>query len=305
MNWGFLKISLFVTALTFLLTLIVREPDLSSASRLNPPACVHIGQTWISPVDGAEMICVPGGPFRMGADDSDPLAGDDEKPAHTVSLHPFWIDRTEITNARYYQCISAGACHPKIYETTAYTYVPYSVHPKFQDYPALIYLYEDAADYCRWAGRRVPTEAEWEKAARGPDGRMYPWGNELDCDHADYYICNHIPEYDPRGPRCGYSSYCRTARVYEYPAGASPYGALNMSGNVWEWVSDFYSQDYYAISPGINPTGPVYGEFHTRRGGGATSLAADVRVTVRASGKGEHYYDGQMGFRCAANESLY
>jgi formylglycine-generating enzyme required for sulfatase activity len=266
--------------------------------------CVHNGQTRVSPVDGTVQVCVPGGTFLMGAGNSDPLAGDDEKPAHTVNLSSFWIDKTEITNAQYLRCMTAGACNPQIYETTALTYIPYSVHPDYRDHPALIYIYEDAADYCRWAGRRVPTEAEWEKAARGTDGRMYPWGNDLDCGHADYYICNHVPDYDPKGPRCGYSSYCRTARVNEYPAGASPYGVLNMSGNVWEWVSDYYSPDYYAKSPPVNPTGPATGEFHTRRGGGATSLAADLRVTVRASGKGEHYYDGQMGFRCAANETL-
>jgi len=304
MNWRILKSTLSMTTLVFILILTGAPSGFPSSYGPNPPTCNHIGQTWISPADGAELVCVPGGPFRMGADNSDPLAGDDEKPAHTVSLHPFWIDRTEVTNSRYYRCMAAGVCRPKIYETTALTYIPYSVHPDFQDNPALIYLYEDAADYCRWAGRRVPTEAEWEKAARGTDDRMYPWGNELDCGHADYYVCNHIPEYDPKNPRCGYSSYCRTARVDEYPSGASPYGALNMSGNVWEWVSDFYSPDFYAKSPVVNPTGPATGEFHTRRGGGATSLAADLRVTVRASGKGEHYYDGQMGFRCASSDTL-
>jgi formylglycine-generating enzyme required for sulfatase activity len=273
----------------------------NSVASINPPACVQVGQKWISPIDGAELICVPGGNFLMGASELDTQAGEDEKPQHTVYLRPFWIDRTEVTNARVARCMAAGACHPEYYETTALTYVPYSVHPEYQNHPTLIYQYEDAEDYCRWAGRRMPTEAEWEKAARSPDGRAYPWGNSLDCDHANYYICNHVPEYDPKGPRCGYSSFCRTAKVDDYPAGSSPYGALNLAGNVWEWVSDFYSPDYYAISPEENPTGPESGEFRTRRGGGSTSLSADLRVTVRASGKGEHYYDGQMGFRCAAN----
>jgi formylglycine-generating enzyme required for sulfatase activity len=298
MKWASLKVAVIVISLVLLITLAGIS---ATFSPYETAKCVRAGQIRVSPVDGTVQVCVPSGTFLMGAEDADPLAGDDEKPAHPVYLPSYWIDKTEITNAQYLRCMTAGMCHPQIYETSALTYTPYSVHPDYQDHPALIYIYDDAADYCRWAGRRLPTEAEWEKASRGSDGRMYPWGNEQDCSHADYYICNHVPEYDPRGPRCGYSSYCRTAPVTDYPAGASPYGALNMSGNVWEWVSDFYSPDYYRICPVINPTGPTKGEFHTRRGGGATSLAADLRVTVRASGKGEHYYDGQMGFRCAAD----
>jgi len=297
----------FATAglfLVFVLLMFSISGKETTTASVNPPACDLVGQKWVSPVDGAELVCVPGGDFLMGASDSDAQAGDDEKPQHTVYLHPFWIDRTEVTNVMYAMCMSAGVCNPKIYETSALTYIPYSIHPDYQNHPALIYLYEDADDYCRWASRHVPTEAEWEKAARGTDGREYPWGNSLDCDHANYYICNHVPEYDPRGPRCGYSSYCRTAPVNDYPSGASPFGVLNMSGNVWEWVSDFYSADYFAVSTGSDPTGPTTGEFHTRRGGGSTSLAADLRVTVRASGKGEHYYDGQMGFRCAAEAPI-
>ncbi len=184
----------------------------------------------------------------MGAAETDTLADENEKPQHTLYVDAFWIDRTEVTNAAYIRCIQADVCHPNNFETTALTYIPYSVHPDFQSHPALIYLADDAADYCRWAGKRLPTEAEWEKAARGTDGRTYPWGEELDCSKADYYICNHVPDYDPKNPRCGYSSYCRTARVDDYPAGASPYGVLNMAGNVWEWVSDWYSEDYFASS---------------------------------------------------------
>ena len=290
------------TVLTVILVLLLFYISNSPGTRqIESLPCTIPGDIRISPTDSAEMVCVPGGPFLMGAAATDELADDDEKPQHIVQMSPFWIDRMEVNNAQYAACMAAGACQPEIYETSALTYIPYSVHPDYQHHPALIYIYEDAEDYCRWAGRRLPTEAEWEKAARGSDGRMYPWGNVLDCGHANYFICNHVPEYDPRNPRCGYSSYCRTARVDDYPRGASPYGVLNMSGNVWEWVSDYYSPDYYSVSAGFDPTGPGSGEFHTRRGGGAHSLTADVRVTVRASGKGEHYFDGQMGFRCAAD----
>ncbi|NMB54047.1 MAG: formylglycine-generating enzyme family protein [Leptolinea sp.] len=266
-----------------------------------PPVCQHIGQIWTSPIDGLEMVCVPAGSFIMGAAQDDAAAGEDEKPQHSVFVNAFWVDRFEVTNEAYDRCMAEDACHPEIYERSAITYIPYSIHPDFRQHPALVYLSKDAQDYCRWAGKRLPTEAEWEKAARGSDGRLYPWGNTLDCGQANYYICDHLPPESPQNPRCGYSSYCHTAKVDEYPEGASPYGAFNMAGNVWEWVSDRYSPEYYAMSPYMNPVGPDTGKYLIRKGGGCTSLAVDLRVTNRASGKGEHYYDGQMGFRCAVD----
>jgi formylglycine-generating enzyme required for sulfatase activity len=266
------------------------------------PACTEIGQTKISPVDGVMLVCVPAGEFLMGAADTDPLANDDEKPQHKVYLNAFWMDRTEVTNANFTRCMDDGACRPEVFEVSAMTYTPYSVHPAYQDFPVLLYEPDVAAAYCRWAGRQLPTEAQWEKAARGTDGRTYPWGNEeIDCTRASYLGCdNTLKPYDPAGPRCGYSSFCRTTSVDAYLAGASPYGALNMVGNVWEWVADWYSPTYYAVSPARNPTGPTAGEFGVRRGGGTKSLPSDLRVTSRASGGGHHYFDGQMGFRCAA-----
>jgi iron(II)-dependent oxidoreductase len=209
-----------------------------------------------------------------------------------------------VTNANFAQCVAAGACRPKVYETSALTFVPYAVHPDTQDFPVLLDESDVAAAYCQWAGRRLPTEAEWEKAARGPDGRIYPWGNTpLDCSQANYYAC-HQPPADLTAPRCGNSAHCPTHKVDDYLAGVSPYGALNMVGNVWEWVADWYAPDYYAHSPTRNPTGPDTGEFKARRGGGSRSLPQELRVTMRASGKPHHYFDGQMGFRCAASMSI-
>jgi formylglycine-generating enzyme required for sulfatase activity len=268
------------------------------------PKCTAIGQTWVSPVDGVTLVCVPAGRFRMGASEDDPLAKDSEKPQHEVNLDPYWIDRSEVTNLNFGKCLAAGACHPKQYETSAENYVPYSVHPDSRDYPALLYESDPAVEYCQWAGRRLPTEAEWEKAARGTDARLYPWGNDpLDCNLANYYACGVLTVATSTTPRCGNSEHCQTKEVNSYPAGASPYGALNMAGNVWEWVADWYQADYYSQSLADNPKGPANGDFRVIRGGGATSISQDLRVTRRASGEPEHYMDGQMGFRCAMDSA--
>ena len=134
------------------------------------PTCTEIGQTWTAPADGVILVCVPAGEFLMGAADDDPLAEDDEKPQHRVYLDAFWIERTEVTNANFAKCMAEGACRPQVYELSAKTYTPYAIHPDYQDFPALLYKADVAAAYCQWAGRRLPTEAEWEKAARGTDG---------------------------------------------------------------------------------------------------------------------------------------
>lgn len=266
------------------------------------PTCAEVGQTQTAPVDGVTLLCIPAGEFLMGAADNDPQAKADEKPQHRVYVDAFWLDRTEVTNANFAKCVAAGACRPKVYETSALTFVPYAVHPDTQDFPALLYEADVAAAYCQWAGRRLPTEAEWEKAARGPDGQTYPWGDTpLDCSQANYYACNQ-PSADLTAPRCGNNAHCPTRRVDDYLAGASPYGVLNMAGNVWEWVADWYAPDYYARSPARNPTGPDTGEFKVRRGGGSRSLPQDLRSTARASGSPHHYFDGQMGFRCATSD---
>ena len=263
----------------------------------SPPKCTTIGQTWVSRVDDVTLVCVPAGRFLMGAGEDDSLAKDSEKPQHEVDLDAYWMDRTEVTNINFGKCLAAGACHPKQYETSAASYVPYSVHPDAQNFPALIYESEPAVEYCQWAGRRLPTEAEWEKAARGADGRLYPWGNDpLGCNRANYYACALSTS---TAPRCGNSEHCATNEVNSHPTGASPYGALNMAGNVWEWVADWYQADYYSHSPADNPRGPASGHFRVIRGGGATSISQDLRVTRRASGEPQHYMDGQMGFRCA------
>ena len=292
---------ILIFALSALLCVACGPAAVSTPAANSSAECTTVGQTRVSPMDGVTLVCVPAGQFLMGAAEDDPQAKDIEKPQHKVYLDAYWIDSTEVTNLNFGKCLAAGACHPKQYETSAASYIPYSVHPDTQNYPALIYESDPSVEYCQWAGRRLPTEAEWEKAARGTDARLYPWGNDpLDCNLANYYACGLSAS---TAPRCGNSEHCKTDAVDSHTAGASPYGALNMSGNVWEWVADWYQADYYSQSPADNPKGPATGDFRVIRGGGATSISQDLRATRRANGEPQHYMDGQMGFRCAMDSS--
>ena len=225
----------------------------------------------------------------MGASDEDMQAKDNERPRHKVSVNAFWIDRYEVTNAQFSGCVVAGVCQrseePGGTGVASRTRIGYYYDEDFGNYPVLVYLGSEAQEYCAWAGRRLPSEAEWEKAAAGTDGRVYPWGDQPpDCQLANAKGCN-----------------TDTTEVGSYPAGDSPYGAADMAGNLWEWVADTFDPAYYAVSPFDNPTGPAEEGFQVRRGGGWRSLLEDLRVTRRSSGQPHHYFDGQMGFRCAVD----
>ncbi len=268
-------------------------PDVNEEAAIEPPACTEIGQAWVSPIDGVEMVCVPAGEFVMGSAETDRGADDDEFPQHAVTLDAYWIDRTEVSNASFADCVAAGGCHertPPYHAGVSSANRPdYYGFPEFDPYPVLIYDSAEAAAYCEWAGKQLPTEAQWEKAASGTnDNRIYPWGDEIDCERAAYNLS--CDTFD-------------TVPVDANPSGASVYGALNMGGNVWEWVGDLYSAEYYAVSPTDNPTGPAEGRYRTRRGGGWHSRGRDSRVANRADGKPLHYFDGQMGLRCAVSAS--
>lgn len=242
-----------------------------------PTPTLGIGSTIISEKDGMVMVYVPAGEFIMGSDSG----SSDEQPVHTVYLNAFWIDQTEVTNEMYSKCVEAQQC-----------YFSGRSYDRFHDlnyanYPVTYVSWEDANSYCSWAGRRLPTEAEWEKAARGIDGSTYPWGETIDCLYANYWVKDGFCIGD-------------TTPVGSYENGKSLYGAYDMAGNVWEWVADWYSKTYYQISPFSNPLGSDFGQFRVLRGGAWNYNKLDVRSTARNKDEPEDWFGNVgFGFRCA------
>jgi len=262
---------------------------LTPASTLvHPPAEATIGDTWTRPADGMVMVYVPAGEFLMGSSDADGQAYDSEKPQQTVYLDAFWIDRTEVTNAQYRKCVEAGACRePGCWDEDNYN---------APDQPVVCVSWDDAQTYAAWVGGQLLTEAEWEKAARGTDGRIYPWGDEFDGTRLNY--CDRSCEQTHKDTGAD-DGYALTAPVGSYPSGASPYGALDMAGNVWEWVADWYDGRYYDRSPARNPQGPASGDFRVLRGGAFYAADEYVRCACRYRNDPlDRYRD--VGFRVVA-----
>jgi formylglycine-generating enzyme required for sulfatase activity len=253
-----------------------------------------IGSTWISPVDGMVMVYVPEGEFTMGMDADQALEVcfqfqmgcshdwfTDAEPVHKVYLDAFWIDQTEVTNAMYALCVADGDCQSPV-NSSSYSRSSYYGNPEFNDSPVVYADWNMANAYCTWAGRRLPTEAEWEKAARGTDERIYPWGNNAPNENLLNFQLN----------------VGDTTAVGSYPAGASPYGALDMAGNVLEWVADWYSGTYYRNSPTENPLGPDLGDTRVLRGGAWSDSGGVVRSAFRTRSNPTNSGD-YLGFRCA------
>jgi len=233
----------------------------------------------INSIDGAVMVYVPQGEFLMGSEDEDAFS--DEQPEHLVYVDALWIYQNPVTNIQYRQCIEAGRCN----EQWVYNFNLGRSNPlylsSFDNHPVVEVRWHDAQSYCQWAGGRLPTEAEWEKTARGTDGRKYPWGYQT-----------------PTGGLLNNSGfYGNTSAVGSYPDGASPFGAKDMASNVWEWVADWYDPDYYSQSPYDNPTGPTHGEQRVIRGGSYQSHARLYRVTTRES-RNPRFGSYNTGFRC-------
>jgi serine/threonine-protein kinase len=292
------------------------SPDAQIPSTLPATESVTIPKPTISPTPTplptptvrVDMILIPSGEFIMGGDAKQAVEScqelyepygdlqceigdyDDEEPIHSVSLDEYSIDKYEVTNADYQICVNEGVCAPPKY-SKSYTRDEYFGNPEFDNYPVIYVSWFDAQTFCEWRGARLPTEAEWEKAARGTEGWIYPWGNQFDGNLGNF--CDRDYEYND-----GFSD---TAPVGIYPEGASPYGVMDMAGNVIEWVSDRYGDDYFSNSPDENPQGPPKGCCNVLKGG---TWKCDGKYDVRASGRSwwfpDYKYDF-IGFRCAAS----
>lgn len=269
-----------------------------------PPASAEKGGAWTSAVDGKTMLFIPAGPSYLGARTDYRFAEPDERPQNRLTITAFWIDETEVTNAEYEVCVDARACSNPVFTGSAST-VRYFENAAYAQYPVIGVNWYQARDYCAWIGGSLPTEAQWEKAARSPDGRRYPWEwvgsvyNPREEIRLNYCDAECTMPYADDSFSDGYEE---TAPVGSYPAGASPYGVLDMAGNVWEWTADWYASDHYEDIELENPQGPDQGFDRVIKGGSwMDGLNRGVPLIFRSSNRSlrpptQAFVD--LGFRC-------
>ena len=260
-------------------------PLCESAATANPAAMPapsptsEIGATWIRPADGMTMLYVPGGTFTMGSPDILDAA------PYRVTLSAYWIDKTDVTNSQYSKCVQSGVCKPPVANTSV-TRISYYGNSQYQNYPVINIDWNQAKNYCVWAGKvsnttiDLPSEAQWELAARGMDGRTYPWGQTIDKTYANYN-----------------GNVGDTTAVCSYPQGNSPYGACDMAGNVWQWVTDLY-----AAYPGNTDTNPYYGMQNRVLRGGSWLDNSDRQRSANRFFDDQSNMNSYEGFRCARSK---
>lgn len=238
-----------------------------------------------------ETIDIPAGEFTMGCDDEDYSTCVLGKPAHKVYLDAYTIDKYKVTYRRYQECLDAGVCTALFAGAGCNAGMPWN-----SDHPVNCVDYSQASTYCEFDNKRIPTEAEWEKAARGLNSIKYPWGNAAPtCDLA---VINKKTSDDVMGPGCGAGT---TQAIGTKPDGASPYGVMGMAGNLFEWTSDWYSESYFAQSPYNNPKGPENGEHKVLRGSSWLMRTDDGIASVVRSGYSPLGQGYVVGFRCASS----
>jgi formylglycine-generating enzyme required for sulfatase activity len=236
------------------------------------------------------MVLIPAGSFQMGSNDGEL----DEKPVHTVYISKFWMDKYEVTNGEYKKCVDGGSCRAPS-DSKSYTRSSYYGDSQYENYPVNNVSWDDARNYCSWKGKRLPTEAEWEYAARGGlRGARYPNGDNINCSDANF----------ARWSGAGDNSICKDSGGKDndtHTVGshvANGYGLYDMAGNVWEWVSDWYNANYYKNNPSRDPQGPSNGEYRVVRGGSWASDSLIFRVSYRNRNTAT-FWDYGYGFRCA------
>lgn len=274
-------------------TVVSAETLLPDGTRLPP---VELGVTRVREVDDMQMVYVPSGSFSMGSVNGE----DDQRPVHTVTLDGFWLDQFEVTNQQYARFLNVNGNQvegalPWIEVPNDYAMIEVvGEHfvPKigYADHPVVEVSWYGAVAYCRWVDGRLPTESEWEYAARGPSSLIYPWG-----DHWDVGVANCSEDYC----RDGYET---TAPVGTFPDGASWVGALDLLGNAWEWVHDWYDPDYYRSAPERNPMGPTSGSARVMRGGSYYPEWDLLPAALRNSNGPDSRDFASIGFRCAMSQ---